>query len=96
MASMEHISLTLDGLLQFLLLLHMPLLLRVPLLQPRILLLLVHVLLLLVGMYLQLLLSPLELPLVGARSRTFLSRVSRLSFPCAAPTTLLSVSVINR
>jgi hypothetical protein len=100
MASMEHISLKLYELLQFLLL-HLPLLLQVPLLQPMILflsmhvlLLLVHVLLLLVGMHLQLLPSHLELPLIGARSRTFSSGASRLSFLCAAPMTLLSTSLI--
>jgi hypothetical protein len=46
------------------------------------LLLPVHVLLLLVGMHLQMLLSLLELPLIGARSRTFLSRASRPSSIC--------------
>jgi hypothetical protein len=72
MASMEHISLTLFGLMQFLLLHHPLLLLRVPLLQPKILLLSVHVLLLLVGMHLQLLLSPLELPLIGGKKQNIL------------------------
>jgi hypothetical protein len=100
MGSTELISLTLSGLLSFLLLLHPLLLLRVPLLQPMVLhlllLLLVHVLLLLVGMHLKLLLSLLELPLVGARSRIFLLRASRLSSLCVAPTMLLSVSLISR
>jgi hypothetical protein len=45
MASVEHISLTLFGVLQFLLLHLPPLLLRIPLLQPMILLLPVHMLL---------------------------------------------------
>jgi hypothetical protein len=71
MASMEHIGLTLYGALQFVLL-HPPLLLRVHLLQPMILHLTMHVLLLLVGMHLQLLLSHLELPLVGAKKLNIL------------------------
>jgi hypothetical protein len=92
MANMELISLTLSRLLPFLLLLHPLLLLQVPLL----LLLQVLVLLLLVGLHLQLLLSLPELPLIGARSRIFILRSSRLSSLCVAPTTLLSESLISR
>jgi hypothetical protein len=96
MESMEHISLTLCEDLQSLHL-HPPPLLWVPLLQPLLLLLPVHLLLLLwEGMHLQLLLSHLMQLLVGARNRTSLSQASRLSSPCAAPTTLSSVSLINR
>jgi hypothetical protein len=88
MASMDLINLTSSGLLPFLLLLHPLLLLRVHLLQPMVPLLLlllpVLVLLLLIGMHLQRLLSLLELPLIGARSRILLSRASRPSSPCAA------------
>jgi hypothetical protein len=99
MASMALISLTLSGLLPFLLL-HPLLLLLVPLVQPMdphlLLLLPLHVLLLLVGMHFQLLLSLPELSLIGARSRTLLLRASKLSSLCAAPTTPLSVSLTNR
>jgi hypothetical protein len=73
MASMELISLTLLGLLSFLLLHPLLLLLWVPLLLPMVphllLLLSVHVLLLLVGMHLQLLLSLLELLLIGGKKQ---------------------------
>jgi hypothetical protein len=69
--------------------LHIPLLLLLLLLP-------VHVLILLVGMHLQLLLNPPELLLAGGRNKTFLSRTSRLSYPCADPTTPLSTSLISR
>jgi hypothetical protein len=63
---------------------------------PLLILLPMHMHLLLVGMHLQLLLSLPELPLVGARSRTFLSRASTLSSLCATPMTPLSVGLISR
>jgi hypothetical protein len=63
---------------------------------PILLLMSMHMLLLLVGLHLQLLLSPPELPLIGARSRTFLSKASKLSSLGAAPTTPLSASLISR
>jgi hypothetical protein len=63
---------------------------------PILLLLPMHILLLLVGMHLQLLLSPPELPLIRARSRTFLSKASKPSSLCAAPTIPLSASLISR
>jgi hypothetical protein len=56
----------------------------------------VHLLLLLrEGMHLQLLLSHLMLLLVGPRSRTSSSQASKLSSPCATPTTLSSMSLIS-
>jgi hypothetical protein len=90
MATMERINPTLYGLLQFLLL-HPPLLLWVPLLQPMIALLPMHVLLLLVGMPLQLLMSLQERPLIGA-SRTFLSSASRLISMCHSNDALIHES----